>query len=104
MALATYTPPLATAIAVGATAVLAITTRAPTRALNITNTGSGTLYYNTVQHGAASTLTTGNGTQISGTGPTNVQLTPLGSGNPVGLDVYLISGSTTTASVQAVPL
>jgi hypothetical protein len=95
---------LAAQIAVGATALKVLSTRAATRSLTITNWGAGTLFYNAVQHGAAATLTTGNGTQITGAQPNEFPLTPLGSGDPNGLDVYVISGSTTTASVQAVPL
>ncbi len=92
---------LAANIAVGATAVLALSSKPGTRQLNISNLGTGTLFYNVVPLGAASTLTTGNGTAVTGS-PQEFILGVVDP--PTGFDVYLISGSTTTASVQTVPL
>ena len=93
---------LAANIAVTGTAGLALSSKPGTRQLNIAILGAGTLYYNTVAHGAASTLTTGNGTAVTGEAPNIFVLGVVDP--PIGFDVYLISGSTTTASVQTVPL
>ena len=88
--------------AVTSTAALALSSKPATRQLNISNLGAGTLYYQTVPHGAATTLTTSNGTQVTGN-PQEFILTP-GIDPPSGFDVYLISGTTTTAQIQTVPL
>jgi hypothetical protein len=91
---------LAPNLAVSGTALLALSSKPGTRQLQITNQGPGTLFYNTVPTGTASTLTTGNGTQVL-----TESLIPLGVIDPpTGFDVYVISGTNTVASVQTVPL
>lgn len=91
-------------VAVTSSRGLAISARPASRAYNVQNLGAGTLYYQIVSKGAASNLTTGNGTQITGSAVTNIQITPLGANEPTGTDLYLISGTSTTASCQTVPI
>jgi hypothetical protein len=90
-------------LAVGATAVLALSSKPGTRQINIPNLGTGTLFYQTVVQNAAPTLTTSNGTRVPNPGAVdNVIVTP-GLDLPTGFDLYLISGSSTTAWVQTAP-
>lgn len=93
---------LAPNITVGPTAVWALASKPGTRQLRISNLGTGTLFYKTVPAGTAATLTTGNGTPVTGENPNVFVLGVVDP--PVGFDVYLISGTSTTASVQTVPL
>ncbi len=96
---------LVSSFAVASTAVLALSSLPATRAINLTNNGAGTLLYQVVAHGVVTTLTTGNGTAVAGIGQVNnVQLSPLGASQPSGVDLYLISGTSTTAAVQSVPV
>lgn len=91
---------------VTATAAKVLSSKPGTRQVNFTNNnvGTGSVYYQLVPTGTATTLTTGNGTLIpSQPNPYEVILTP-GIDPPAGFDVYLISNTTAQVSVQTVPL
>lgn len=89
-------------LTVGAIAILAVTGRASANRIAVTNQGPGTLFFQVVAHGATSTLTTSNGTQV--TSPAQFDVTPAAVDFPTGFDVYLISGTSTTANVQTLPI
>ena len=89
---------------------------ATTRSVRFTNNnvGSGSVYFQTVDHGFASTLTTANGTLIpSQPNPYVLILTPgyqpssyntIGNADDTdGFDIYLISNTTAQVSVQTSP-
>ena len=93
-------------LTVGTTAIKALTTQFPTRQLTLINLGAGTLFYQVVAMGAASTLTTSNGTAVAP--ESDPVYTPLNPGQTVTKptqqsDVYVISGSSTLAYVGAEP-
>lgn len=90
-------------LAVGAAAVLVLTSKPMTRQLALSNFGPGTLFYETGPRGYTPTLTTANGKAVSGENPNIVVLTP-GLDTSTGFDLYAISGSTTTMSAQTLPL
>ncbi len=103
---------------VTSTAKLVISGRCSTQKIAFTNNnvGSGSVYFNLVDHGFASTLTTANGNLIpTQPNPYIVTLTPGYAPGPYnltsdaisddsdGFDVYVISNSTAQVSVQTFP-
>ena len=113
-------------VSVTATAQLVLSAKATCRGVKITNNGvgSGSVYYQIVDHlpipaQSTTNLTTGNGTLVSfqpnpafislqpnyaATYPTINPTSPAISDDSDGFDLYLISNTTAQVSVQTVPI
>lgn len=88
---------------VSSTAVFVLTSNPSTRKLQITNNGPGPLLFQIVSTGSPTTLTTGNGTAVTGPQPNIIDYTP-GVDTQNGFDLYAISNTNTVASFQTFPL